>query len=148
MASAKFANSTVNHSHKVICRPKPNAPIWCSVSRTNSIVVKTAPTSTTNMTGFFTMMRGWSFANESTIARITIFLSASGLAFSWADKFISSSECLSCGHEQVLEDWPETQRREERQCAHNQNSGDEQGGKQSTGYRERPCRFGNSLFSG
>src|SRR5712692_2656447 len=148
MASAKFANSTVNHSHKVICRPKPNAPVWRSISRTNSSVVSTAPTSTTNMTGFFTMMRGCSFANESTIARITIFLSASGLALSWAETFIKSSKRLSCDHEQVLENWAQTQSREESQRAHNQNGGDQQGGKESAGNRERPRRFGNCFFSG
>src|SRR5437667_8910745 len=52
------------------------------------MVVSRAPTSTTNMTGFFTMMRGCSFAIEPTIARTTIFLSARGLDLTWPDVLI------------------------------------------------------------
>jgi len=58
MASAKFANRTVNHNHKVICRPKPNCPACRIVSFTSSSDVSAAPTSTTNITGFFTIVRG------------------------------------------------------------------------------------------
>src|ERR1019366_4250196 len=47
MASAKLANSTVNHSHSVICKLKPKF----LGSRSSKTVVSTLPTSTTNMTG-------------------------------------------------------------------------------------------------
>ena len=63
MASAKFANSTVNHSHSVIWRSKPNAgaPPRTQQDRDSD---HSSPTSTTNMTGFF-IMRGISFRIES-----------------------------------------------------------------------------------
>ena len=35
MASAKLANTTVNHSHSVICSPQPKLPAWCKESRTS-----------------------------------------------------------------------------------------------------------------
>src|ERR1700687_684431 len=38
----------------------------------NCRVVSTLPTSTTNITGFFIIARGFSLTNESTIARLTI----------------------------------------------------------------------------
>src|SRR5580704_6345774 len=49
-------------------------------SRTIRMVVMTAPTSTTNITGFFIMMRGFSLRKESPMARFTIGGSSSGRA--------------------------------------------------------------------
>src|SRR5665213_2018251 len=63
MASAKLANSTVNHSHNVIwpekraCRPMTLLPPMTR-SRTKKIVVSTETISTQNITGFFTSVRG------------------------------------------------------------------------------------------
>ncbi len=65
MASAKLANSTVNHSQSVIWKVKPATPAPAARSRTARTVVMAAPTSTTNITGFFIMVRGFSFTNES-----------------------------------------------------------------------------------
>ena len=65
-ASAKLANSTVNHSQIDTSAANP------SVSRMASAVVTTLPISTTNMTGLRAMSRGSSFTNESTTARRTI----------------------------------------------------------------------------
>jgi hypothetical protein len=48
---------------------------------TKSAEVRTLPTSTTNMTGFFTWWRGSSFANERAMARRTIARSNRGRAF-------------------------------------------------------------------
>jgi hypothetical protein len=70
IASAKLANSTVNHSHSVICRLKPKCPAVCGSS--SSAVVTTEPTSTTNITGFLAICIGFSFFSESTAARFTI----------------------------------------------------------------------------
>src|ERR1700675_3273942 len=111
MASAKLAKSTVNHSHNVICRPKPNCPARCKVFRINSMVVSRAPTSTTNMTGFLTIVRGFSLVKESTIARETIFLSARGLALAWDVWSMDSSEGFSGEHQQVFQDRSEAERR-------------------------------------
>ena len=58
-ASAMFANSTVSQSHTVIWPAKSVG------SSANRIVVSTAPTSTTNMTGFFAIVRGCSFRKAS-----------------------------------------------------------------------------------
>jgi hypothetical protein len=66
MASAKLANSTVNHSQRVICRLKPKPGRWWMVLSMSSAVVSTLPTSTTNITGFLTMPRGSSLRTEST----------------------------------------------------------------------------------
>ena len=88
MASAKFANSTVNHSHKVICRLNLNA----SCGRMNSsTVVITLPISTTNMTGLPIILRGFSLSSELQVARRTIFQSQTDLRDGFA---IVSSESL------------------------------------------------------
>ena len=63
MASAKLAKSTVNHSQAPTRAAKP------SVSRTARTVVRTLPTSTTNMTGLRAMSRGSSLTKLSLTAR-------------------------------------------------------------------------------
>ncbi len=69
MASAKLANSTVNHSQRVICRLNLKLLPW---SMNKSTVVRTEPISTTNMTGFLAMERGLSLRRASTRARRTM----------------------------------------------------------------------------
>ena len=72
-ASAKLANSTVNHSQIVIC-PENSAlvpttlPAPTSRSRKKNIVVSTETISTQNMTGFLAKVRGSSFLNAAQIA--------------------------------------------------------------------------------
>jgi len=68
-ASAKFANSTVNQSHTAICATNN---VWPG-ERKASTVQMTAPTSVTNMTGFFTISRGFSFLKASPMAGMRIF---------------------------------------------------------------------------
>ncbi len=58
-ASARLANTTVSHSHTVITQANT---LGFSIAET---VVSTEPTSTTNMTGLFTMTRGSSFLTAS-----------------------------------------------------------------------------------
>ena len=73
IASAKLANSTVNHSHKVIARMKPaGASPFPVRAWMNSSVVNMLPTHTTNITGFFICCCGLSFLNESTTACLTM----------------------------------------------------------------------------
>ncbi len=69
MASAKFANSTVNQSQSVICRLNLKA----APPLKRSTVVMTLPISTTNMTGLPIILRGSSFSKLSQMARRTIF---------------------------------------------------------------------------
>ena len=56
IASAKLANSTVNHSHAAIAKINPAgaSPLPVSAACSHSAVVRTLPTSTQNMTGFLT----------------------------------------------------------------------------------------------
>src|SRR5579864_4684389 len=75
MASAKFANTTVNHSHSVICRLNLNA----APPLKSRAVVITLPISTTNMTGLPIILRGLSLRKASQIARRMIFHSQTAL---------------------------------------------------------------------
>src|SRR2546422_3843024 len=69
-ASAKLANNTVNHSQAATRPTKTlSAAVAVRTSRRNSRVVRTLPTSTTNMTGLRAMSRGSSLTNESRTAR-------------------------------------------------------------------------------
>ena len=94
MASAKLAKRTVNHSQRLICRPKPVPETWCARSRAHCSVVSSAPTSTTNITGFFTMVRGWSFRKESSTARRSIFGSPSAFALTCVELVIKPQKTL------------------------------------------------------
>ena len=67
IASAKLANKTVNQSHSVICKLKPEK--WpVKMSRATTTVQSAAPISVTSITGFSHSARGSSFLNESTSA--------------------------------------------------------------------------------
>src|SRR5580765_2029783 len=69
------------------------------------IVVSTAPTKVTNMTGFLIISRGSSFLNESPIAGPTMFQSNREGAFC----VIKVLEQFSLKCEEVLDDRPERQ---------------------------------------
>ena len=91
MASAKLANRTVNQSHSDTAKmnqagasPRPRSA-W-----TKSAVVRTLPTSTTNMTGLRTCRRGSSLRNESTSAPRTIVGSNSERALACVDISVPS----------------------------------------------------------
>ena len=57
IASAKLANSTVNHSHSVIARMKPAGASPCpNRAWKNSAVVRMLPTHTTNITGLLHLL--------------------------------------------------------------------------------------------
>ena len=77
IASAKFANSTVNHSHRTIWNSNRMCPPPVTRSRIRMTVVKTVTTSSTNMTGFFMSVRGLSLAKAEPMAGPTIFGSKS-----------------------------------------------------------------------
>src|ERR1700751_2071487 len=148
MASAKLANRTVNQSQSVICSPKPKCPAWLSAFHASWIVVKTAPTSTTNITGFLIIVRGFSLRNESTMARVRMALSASDCFLILATGSMDTSESLSCVHQQMLENRSKTQSRKERESAYDQNGGDEQTGEESACDWKTSGGFRNSfLFS-
>jgi hypothetical protein len=59
-------NRTVNHSHAATApMNRAGASPWPASASMHSQVVRTLPTSTTNMTGLRTMPRGWSFAKAA-----------------------------------------------------------------------------------
>src|SRR6516162_3368445 len=145
IASAKFAKSTVNHSHSVICNPNQKPPTCFARFATSTTRVITAPTSTTNITGFFDMIRGFSFQNDSTIAVRRIFRSVIDALFAVALVMVSSKR-LPRVHQEMLEDRSQTQRGEKRQRAHNQDYGNQQHREQRAGYRKRSQRLRDVLF--
>ncbi len=73
IASAKLANSTVNHSHTAT---QPMNPADASPSPTSawthSAVVRMLTMKTTNITGLRTCSRGFNFANAPAIAPLTM----------------------------------------------------------------------------
>src|SRR6266850_4652003 len=129
MASAKFANSTVNHNHRVIWRLNlKSAPPLNSRA-----VVITLPISTTNMTGFPIIFLGFSLSSASHRARRTIFHSQIALVFF---AIVDSLERLARAQEQVLKDRPQTQCREKCQRTHNQNRANQQHSKKRRSHRK------------
>src|SRR6202521_2178954 len=144
MASAKFANSTVNQSQSVIC--KLNAKLC--FSRNNSAVVTTLPTSTTNITGFFIMVRGSSLTTASTSARRIILASHNLLLFLSAMSCLrsSASESFPCHHLQMFKYGSQTKRREKCERSHDHNHRYQQNAKQGRSHRERTRRGGDGLF--
>jgi hypothetical protein len=64
-ASAKLAKSRVNQSQRIIWNEKPRLAPPVARSLRNSPVVRTATTSTTNMTGLRIMPRGSSLVNAA-----------------------------------------------------------------------------------
>src|SRR5271157_47290 len=145
MASAKFANNTVNHSHRVICNSNQKLPLCWKAFSSSTTPVITAPTSTTNITGFLICSRGFSFQKESTMAVRNIFRSVIEAFFACA-VVIFSSKCLSRIHQQVFQNRPKTQRREERQRPDNQNHRDEKNGEKRASHGEGPKRFRHMLL--
>src|SRR5262245_3116951 len=141
MASAKLAKSTVNQSQSVICKSNPTLEAPVAMSRKSRPVVMTLPTSTTNMTGFFIIVMGFSFRIESNAARVTIFGSQIEIAFSlamiWILNFqISNLEGLPGVHQEMLHDRTQAQYWEEGQSADDQNYAYQKRGKERCRYRE------------
>src|ERR1700719_473900 len=110
------------------------------------MLVSTAPTSTTNITGFLTMVRGSSFRNESAVARVRIFVSVRDCFRTCETGSMKTSEGFPCCHQQVFENGPETQGREKGESSDNDNGGDEQAREQSAGYSEGANGFRNDSF--
>ena len=93
-------------------------------SRIRSKVVTTDPISTTNITGFFISVRGFSFRNESLTAPTMMPPVQSDFRVSRV--LMGASVNLSGVHQQVLEDRAEAERREKCKCADDQDYGHQQ----------------------
>src|SRR5579872_1909906 len=154
IASAKFANRTVNHSHSAIWMEKPTPAAPLKISRARKTVVRAAPTSTTNITGFVANVSGFSLISESLAARLTMAGSNSGRARTsrFGIKDIESpvatggcnvvaisltpdgerkrGEEPAFAQQEVLDDRPQREGRKERQRSDNHNGANQQTGKQ------------------
>src|SRR5712692_4738223 len=147
IASAKLAKTTVNHNQAATASTKiVSATSWSCVNvlvgvvnsrRTNSMVVTTLPTSTTNITGFLTCTRGSSFLKESGIARRMIVgskMERSPLRRVFHCLTSKASGCISvcisegppCLHQQVFNNRPQCIRWEVGERTHNQNHADQE----------------------
>src|SRR5882757_5060613 len=125
-ASAKLANSTVNHSHRMIWKVKPRLSPPVTRSRRKITVVSAATTSTTNITGFLIISRGSSLTKDEAIAGITIFGSSIAETGTRFCNFMVSMDVTpkrdrseqGVGiHGEMLHDRPERERREEGETA-------------------------------
>src|SRR6266404_1037188 len=144
-ASAKLANSTVNHSHRMIWKVKPRLAPPMARSRTKITVVSAATVSTTNITGFLIISRGSSLTKAARIAGTTILGSSIAEAVAFFCSFMVSMDvtpkCVRSEqgvgvHSEVLDDRPERQRREEGETADDQDHADDQADEQAAGGRQ------------
>src|SRR6266581_716188 len=165
IASAKLAKTTVNHNQKATASTKIVSDVSrlrvkvavgvANSKRTNSIVVITLPTSTTNMTGFLICTRGSSFLKESGIAPRMILgsqieMSPLRRVFHCLTSSVSVcksvliSECSPLLHQQLFDNRPQRVRREVGQRPHNQDHANQQGHEERTRRREgtQPGRHG------
>src|SRR6185503_20955714 len=131
IASAKFANNTVNQSQSVICNSNPvfvTPGSGAMIPRISCNEVRTLPTSTTNMTGLPIIFFGLSFLNESRTARLTIcaFQIACFLVVVIVFSLRAPSKCLSGVHQQMLDDWTKAEGRKESQRSYNQDHANQQ----------------------
>ena len=153
-ASAKFANSTVNHSHMTIWNSKPSWPPPVTRSRIRMTVVSAVTTSSTNITGFLI-----------SVARIEL---DEGLADRRHDDLRIEqrrdrhalaqfrgfhgvtpkirSEQRAGQHREMFDDRAERERREEGQAADDQDDADQQADEQAAGGRERAGRRRHGLL--
>src|SRR5277367_3935173 len=134
-ASAKFANSTVNQSQIAICKTNP---VWPG-ERKISTVLMAAPTSVTNMTGFFTINRGSSLRNVSPSAGARIF--ASKMETGWCVIKNPGLKQISFQHQKMFDDRAERERGQKRQRADENHRADEQ-------HDEREAAHGKSSGAG
>src|SRR6478735_2588674 len=157
-ASAKLANSTVNHSHRMIWKVKPRpSPPPITRLRRKITVVSVATTSTTNITGFLIINRGSSLAKAEPMAGITIFGSSmvdTGMrlfvlttSMDVTPKCVRSEEGVGVAGE-MLDDRPERERREEGETADDQDHADNKPHEQAAGGRERTRRGGMRFLPG
>src|ERR1700735_1741904 len=147
IASAKFANSKGNQSHRGIWSSNPKFPLWRSKSLISSTLVTTEPTSTTNITGFFISVRGFSLTKESFTAT-AIIPDVHSDFFPGVDVIvIVILKNLSCVHQQVLKNWSQAQSGEKCQRADDQHHTDQQRREQRGGYREASRGFRNNFLA-
>ena len=176
IASAKFANRTVNHSHKAThpMNDAAEAPTLAPTSAcTHRIVVRIDTTKTTNMTGFRTWSRGLSFdhrVNDGALddGRLEQGLRCGGFGHGFlpeselvpfpgrpprrcasASGVIAAVSASRCGHQlQMLDDRPERQGRDVCQCADDDHDGNQPADEHRRVRGERARRHRHGLLRG
>src|SRR5262252_1455896 len=154
MASAKLANSTVNHSQITIWNSNASVCPPVRRSRTRMTVVSSVTTSSTNMTGFFMRVRGSSLTKAEPIAGITIMGSNSaetGMRLRiWVSIGAHSGSIRREGgagdHREMLDQRAERERREEGEAADDDDDADDEADKQPAGGREGAERGRHGLL--
>src|SRR3984885_7491941 len=154
-ASAKLANNTVNHSHRMIWKVKPNPSPPVTTSRRKITVVSAATTSTTNITGFLTISRGSSLAKAEPIAGKTIFGSSIAETGTCFCSFMVSMDVTPKERSkqgvgvagEMLDDRAERERREEGQAADDQDHADDQADEQAARGRQGTGRGWDRLLA-
>src|SRR6478609_11209188 len=157
MASAKFANRTVNHSHRMIWNSKPMCSPPVTRSRIRITVVSAVTTSSTNITGFFISVRGSSLTKAEAMAGTTIFGSKSaetGMRLRRVEVSIAITPGLIGREEgagvdrQLFDDRAERQRREEGEATDDHDHADNEADEQTARGRECACRCRHRFFGG
>jgi hypothetical protein len=138
-ASEKLANRTHSHSQRVMPPMKAAPSSACLTrARTQSTVVRTLPTSVTNMTGLRTIQRGLSFINASMAAWRYIPRPKPGS--------FSILGAIALPDHELLDDWPQGQGREGAQRADDDDHGDEPEHEQRRVRGQRPGRLRHGLL--
>ena len=121
--SEKFANRTVNHSQSAIWRSNRGNTPRHAASTITCTVTNRAPIQTTNMTGFRSSSRGSSFANALAIARRCTRQLLSRMSLRTTCPL---SECRSPQGQEMLDDGPQEQLREEAQARDDEDAHDQE----------------------
>src|SRR6201996_2742595 len=151
-ASAKLANSTVNHSQRMIWKVKPRCSPPVRRSRRKITVVSAATISTTNITGFLIIARGCSLTKDARIAGLRIFgshiadIDERFCSFMVSMEVTPKSEEVAGVHGEMLDDRAERECREESEAANDQDDADDEADEQAARGRERAHRRRDRLL--
>src|ERR1700761_297817 len=151
-ASAKLANSTVNHSQRMIWKVKPRCSPPVTRSRRKITVVSAATISTTNITGFLIIARGCSLTKDARIAGLRIFgshiadIDERFCSFMVSMEVTPKSEEVAGVHREVLDDGAERECRDEGEAADDQDDPDDEADEQAARGGERAHRRRDRLF--
>src|SRR4029077_3072080 len=154
-ASAKFANSTVNHSHTTIWNSNSRLCPPVRRSRNRMTVVSAVTTSRTNITGFVMRVRGSSLTKAEPIAGKTILGSSRAETGIRLRNVVVSievsprsnrSEQRVAGHREMLDDGSERERRKECESADDDDHAHHQAHEQAASGREGAGRWGHRFL--
>src|SRR5262249_35040176 len=131
-ASAKLANSTVNHSQRLTWKAQNKCGAPTARSRRNRMVVRAETISTANITGLRIISRGSSLLNAPSKAGTRM---AGSVIVAMGRRLLVCESSMGCSlvskdcagrHRQMLDDRADRQGREEGESADDQNHADEQ----------------------